>query len=50
MFGKTLWSLGVVPEDNEDPEMPCLTTDNVPSQAAKDNVTLTTFPYVGAPH
>jgi hypothetical protein len=48
VFGNTLPALGVVAEDNK--EVPCLTTDNVPSQAAKDNITLTTFPYVGAPH
>jgi hypothetical protein len=48
VFGNTLPALGVVAEDNK--EVPCLTTDNVSSQAAKDNVTLTTFPYVGAPH
>ena len=48
VFGKTLSALGVVPADGND--SPCLTTDNVPSQAAKDNVTPATFPYVGAPH
>lgn len=48
VFGNTLAALKVVPEDNK--EVPCLTTDNVPSQAAKDNISLTTFPYVGAPH
>ncbi len=48
VFGNTLAALKVVPEDNK--EVPCLTTDNVPSQAAKDNISATTFPYVGAPH
>jgi len=48
VFGNTLSALGVVPDDGK--ESPCLTTDNVPSQAAKDNITLAAFPYVGAPH
>jgi hypothetical protein len=46
-FGNTLSALGVVPDDGK--ETPCLTTDNVPSQNAADNVT-TTFPYVGTAH
>jgi hypothetical protein len=48
VFGTTLSALGVVPADGK--QSPCLTTDNVPSQAAKDNVSATTFPYVGSPH
>jgi hypothetical protein len=48
VFGNTLTALGLVPNDGK--QSPCLTTDNVPSQNAKDNVTPATFPYVGAPH
>ena len=48
VFGNTLTALGLVPDDGK--QSPCLTTDNVPNQNAKDNVTPTTFPYVGAPH
>jgi hypothetical protein len=49
VFGNTLSTgLGLIPDDGK--ESPCLTTDNVPSQAAKDNITAATFPYVGAPH
>lgn len=47
VFGNTLSALGLIPDDGK--EVPCLTTDNVPSAAAADNVT-TTFPYVGTPH
>jgi uncharacterized protein DUF4331 len=48
VFGNTLSALKLIPDDGK--ETPCLTTDNVPAQAAKDNITATTFPYVGAPH
>ncbi len=49
VFGNTLSA--VVPGLADDgKESPCLTTDNVPSQNAKDNVTPLVFPYVGAPH
>lgn len=52
VFGPTLTDapggLGLVKDDGK--EIPCLTTDNVPSQAAKDNITPAVFPYVGAPH
>ena len=47
VFGNTLSALGLIPDDGK--ESPCLTTDNVPSQAAADKITAT-FPYVGAPH
>ena len=47
IFGKTLSALGLIPDDGK--SSPCLTTDNVPSQAVADHVT-TTFPYVGTPH
>lgn len=47
VFGNTLSALGLIADDNK--EVPCLTTDNVPSQAAADNVTAT-FPYVGTAH
>jgi hypothetical protein len=47
IFGKTLSSLGLIPDDGK--SSPCLTTDNVPSQAVADHVA-TTFPYVGTPH
>ncbi len=48
VFGNTLTALGLVPDDGK--QSPCLTTDNVPQQNAKDNVTPATFPYAGAPH
>ncbi|MBV9439646.1 MAG: DUF4331 family protein [Candidatus Eremiobacteraeota bacterium] len=48
VFGNTLTALGLVPDDGK--QSPCLTTDNVPQQNAKDNVTPAAFPYVGAPH
>jgi hypothetical protein len=48
VFGNTLTALGLAPDDGK--QSPCLTTDNVPNQNAKDNVTPATFPYVGAPH
>jgi hypothetical protein len=56
VFGNTLYAIHAIknpdgsnaPDDGK--ESPCLTTDNVPSMNAKDNVTPTTFPYVGAPH
>jgi Domain of unknown function (DUF4331) len=48
VFGNTLTALGLVPNDGK--QSPCLTTDNVPQQNAKDNVTPATFPYAGAPH
>ncbi len=47
IFGKTLSALGLVPDDGK--ASPCLTTDNVPSQAVADHIS-TTFPYVGTPH
>jgi hypothetical protein len=47
VFGKTLSALGLIPDDGK--ASPCLTTDNVPSQAVADHVS-TTFPYVGTPH
>lgn len=47
VFGNTLAALSLVADDHK--ESPCLTTDNVPSMAALDNVTAT-FPYVGKPH
>ena len=47
VFGNTLAALKVVPEDNK--EVPCLTTDNVPRRPRRTSH-LTTFPYVGAPH
>ncbi len=47
IFGKTLSTLGLVPDDGK--ASPCLATDNVPSQAVADHVS-TTFPYVGTPH
>lgn len=47
VFGSTLSDLKLVTDDGK--EVPCLTTDNVPSAAAADNIT-TTFPYVGTPH
>jgi hypothetical protein len=49
VFGNTLYALGVVTNTPADPAIPCLTTDNVPSQAVADHIT-TTFPYVGTPH
>jgi hypothetical protein len=50
VFGPTLSALGVVPDDGK--ESPCLETDNVSAAVAQatDNITPTTFPYVGAPH
>lgn len=49
VFGKTIPTVvPSVPDDGK--ESPCLTTDNVPQQNAKDNVTPLVFPYVGAPH
>ncbi|GAC1402433.1 MAG: hypothetical protein NVSMB64_02340 [Candidatus Velthaea sp.] len=48
IFGKALTAAAGVPDDGK--SSPCLTTDNVPSQAAADNITPATFPYVGAPH
>lgn len=48
VFGTTLSTLGVTDPDGK--ESPCLTTDNVPSMNAADNVTPAVFPYVGAPH
>jgi hypothetical protein len=48
VFGNTLSALGLTTDDGK--ESPCLTTDNVPQQNAKDNVTPAVFPYVGAPH
>ncbi len=48
VFGNTLTALGLAPDDGH--QSPCLTTDNVPQQNAKDNVTPAVFPYVGAPH
>jgi hypothetical protein len=50
IFGPTLSALGLVPDDGK--ESPCLETDNVSAAAgqATDNITPTTFPYVGAPH
>ncbi len=48
VFGTTLSSLGVTDPDGK--ASPCLTTDSVPQQNAKDNVTPAVFPYVGAPH
>lgn len=48
IFGNTISALPLgVADDGK--ESPCLTTDNVPSQAAADHIT-TTFPYVGSPH
>ena len=48
-FGNTIPSVvTTVPDDGK--ESPCLTTDNVPSQAGPDHITPATFPYVGAPH
>ena len=47
VFGKTLSALGLVPDDGK--ASPCLTTDNVASQAVADHVS-TSFPYVGTPH
>jgi hypothetical protein len=47
IFGKTLSTLGLVPDDGK--SSPCLTTDNVGSGPVAAKVT-TTFPYVGTPN
>ena len=49
VFGNTLYKLGVVTNTPADPAVPCLTTDNVPSQAVADHITVA-YPYVGIPH
>jgi hypothetical protein len=46
VFGNTLVTLGLQPEDNE--ENNCLTTDNVLQSATQ--LPTTTFPYLHAPH
>ena len=46
VFGKTLVTLGLAKEDNE--ENNCLTTDNVAQNA--DQVPTATFPYLHGPH
>lgn len=50
VFGTALSDLKLVTDDGK--ALPCLTTDNVAAAQgqATDNITPTTFPYVGAPH
>ena len=49
LFGNTVSALGLAPDDHA--EIPCLTTDNVPANAAAHNINVAGgFPYVGTPY